>query len=57
MYGRFADAELFCGSADGGPVLYDVLGQRAGPLLNVTFQTQHSLFCAAISYAEPGAFM
>lgn len=57
MYGRFADAEFFRGGADGGPVLYDVLGQRAGPLFNVTFQTQHSLFCAAISYAEPGAFM
>ena len=35
MYGGFADAELFGGGADGGPVLYQVQSQLSGSLLQV----------------------
>ena len=38
MYRTFADTELFGGSADGGPVLYNVLSQAYGPLFDVSLQ-------------------
>ena len=39
MYGGFADAELFGGGADGGPVLYDVKGQVFGPGFQIVFDS------------------
>ena len=36
-----ADAELF-GGADSGPVFYDVLSKRDGPLLDVPFQSNNT---------------
>ena len=35
MYRGFADAELFRGGADGGPVFYEVKGQLLGPLFQI----------------------
>ena len=37
--GRFGDAELFGGGADGGPVLYDVKGQVFGPGFQIVFDS------------------
>ena len=38
----FADAELFGGGADSGPVFYDVLSKRDGTLLDVPFQSNNT---------------
>lgn len=40
--GGLGNAE-FCGrSADGGPILYDVLGELNSPLLHIPFHAQHT---------------
>ena len=42
MDSAFADAELFGGGADSGPVFYDVLSKRDGTLLDVPFQSNNT---------------
>ena len=42
MYSRFAYAELLCGGADGGLVIYDVRGKVADPFLNICTHMHHS---------------
>ena len=44
MYGRFGNAELRGGGADGRPVFDDVYGQVAGPFFNICIQIHHSPF-------------
>ena len=50
----FADAEFLSGGADGGPVLYDVLSERDGTLLDVSLQatTLPACFCSNLCRAE-----
>lgn len=45
MYGRFADAEMLCGSADGTLMLDDVHSQLTGSLFDVFPHVSNPLRC------------
>ena len=49
MYRGFADAELFRGGADGGPVFYEVKGQLLGPLFQILSDRAPLPYCLPVS--------
>ena len=54
MDGGFADAELFGGGADRGPVLYHVQGQVSGPLLQIVSHDATLPYRCGLSIWETG---
>ena len=52
VYRGFTDAELPGGAPDCCLVFYDVKGQLAGPLLNISLQRQHAPFCVTATLYE-----
>ena len=53
MYGGFGNAELLGGGADGRTVIYDILRQIAGTLLNICIQLHHSPYSRVNVYVPP----
>ena len=53
MHSGLADVKFPGCGAHGGPVLNDVLGQAAGPLLHVSFHTATSPFGSAVLLYAP----